>query len=206
MTGIRITPFGTIPKVSNLIVDGDLDMRGYALKTDTIDESTLDNGVVIDGARAKDGTCQSKESTHNYDVWPLFSIVASANVLSSNPTETWAGVGVLRKIYFPFPRVIPGSTATISFEYRTSFSAADNAHSFYLKTDSGTILWSAENSTVTTYTPVTVSNVSLTGVAYLYLETTRVSIYGSGYVRNVSVKADATIVQGQAPTSGCKIV
>ncbi|MDD4987044.1 MAG: hypothetical protein PHQ43_15005 [Dehalococcoidales bacterium] len=195
-----------VARVSTLIVDADLDMGPYALKTDSIDESSLDNGVVIDGATAKDGTCQSKESTHNYDVSPLFSIVASDNVLSSNPTEIWTYAGILRKIYFPFPRVIRGSTATISFEYRTDSSISDHAHNFYLKTDRGTILWSAVNSKVDTYTPVTVSDVSLTDVSYLYLETTRVSTQGRGYVRNVSVKADATIVQGQMPTSGCEIV
>ena len=195
-----------VARVSTLIVDADLDMGPYALKTDTIDESTLDNGVVIDGASAKDGTCQSKESTHNYDVSPLFSIVASDNVLSSNPTEISVAEGVLRKIYFPFPRVITGSTATISFEYRIDLAAQSNMHNFYLKTDRGTILWSALNCSDNTYTPVTVSNVSLTDVSYLYLETTPVYIKGSGYVRNVIVKADATIVQGQMPTSGCEIV
>jgi hypothetical protein len=192
--------------LSNLIVDANLDMGPYALKTDRIEESTSAAGVTIDGALAKDGACASKESTHQYDTSPGFVITASDNTLVEALAEVCNGQGLLRKIYFPFPRVHNGSTATISFEYRTSSSRYDNAHNFYLKTDRGTILWSKESSTVDTYTPVTVSNVSLTDVSYLYLETTRAVNYGVGYVRNVRVKADVTIVQGQMPASGCEIV
>ena len=47
MTGIRITPFGTVPKISTLVIDGDLNLGANKLLTNVIEASTED-GVMID--------------------------------------------------------------------------------------------------------------------------------------------------------------
>lgn len=43
------------PKLSEVTIDSDLDMGTYSIKTNTINERTVGNGVVVDGVICKDG-------------------------------------------------------------------------------------------------------------------------------------------------------
>ena len=56
MASIRFTSFGaaTMP-LSKIVIDKELDMGQYPIKTDTIIEKTAGNGVIVDGVICKDG-------------------------------------------------------------------------------------------------------------------------------------------------------
>jgi len=102
MSGIRITPFGTVPKVSNLIIDGDLNLGANklltnviqessagakvtisAIKTNQIDEETEAHGVIVDSVTLKDGSLSG-----TYGIATSHALSPSAsNVLYTNSTS-----------------------------------------------------------------------------------------------------------------------
>ena len=84
MSSIKFTSFGAaITPLSKIVVDKELDMGTYPIKTNTINEKTAGNGVFVDGLLIKDGV---SNSPYRPQAWPTEEL-AWGDVAASNPVD-----------------------------------------------------------------------------------------------------------------------
>ena len=84
MSSIKFTSFGAaITPLSKIVVDKELDMGTYPIKTNTINEKTVGNGVFVDGLLIKDGV---SNSPYRPQAWPTEEL-DWGDVAASNPVD-----------------------------------------------------------------------------------------------------------------------
>ena len=84
MSSIRFNSFGAaITPLSKIVVDKELDMGTYPIKTDAINEKTVGNGVFVDGLLIKDGV---SNSPYRPQAWPTEEL-DWGDVAASNPVD-----------------------------------------------------------------------------------------------------------------------
>lgn len=138
MGKITITPFGVVPKVSTLIVDGDLNLSGYTLSADdlqavnvhadNIGELTTDAGTTISDLKTDKISAVSDitgTQLDNLGTYPVsFQTVASNEIRLSDDVEIeiYTSISELAKTLTMPAHYTAGVPVKVKWELRTEWN------------------------------------------------------------------------------------
>lgn len=195
-------------RLSTLLIDHDLDMGSYQVKSDKINSSTAGAGVDIEGALVIDGYPPSIESRHVYDIYPMFSFKTGTGVIASCLESRWGINKRLFRIYFPYPRTLAGSKINLAFEWKsssTSYMSEDGPH---VVDSVGNTLFLERSYSMPDFKSELLEEIDVSGIRWIDIKT---STQATGdkkgaTIRNVEVRGTVTEENAYFPPGGCEIV